>query len=75
MSGLFLGIYVKGLDMGQTSNPSLTWKMKIFKMTDDDEIDGLSLVLGITGTKDDTISTTSFQNRDTLRRCSLFSLC
>ena len=34
LSGLFLGIYVKGLDLEKTSNPSLTWKMKVFKMND-----------------------------------------
>ena len=28
---------MEGLDLGQTSNPSLAWKMDVLKINDDDE--------------------------------------
>ena len=28
---------MEGLDLGQTSNPSLAWKMDVFKINDDDD--------------------------------------
>ena len=31
---------MKGLDLGQTSNPSLAWKMDVFKINDDDDDEG-----------------------------------
>ena len=30
---------MEGLDLGQTSNPSLAWKSDVFKMNDDDDAD------------------------------------
>ena len=29
---------MEGLDLGQTSNPSLAWKMDVLKINDDDDI-------------------------------------
>ena len=28
---------MEGLDLGQTSNPSLAWKRDVFKLNDDDD--------------------------------------
>ena len=28
---------MEGLDLGQTSNPSLAWKMDVLKINDDDD--------------------------------------
>ena len=36
---------MEGLDLGQTSNPSLAWKRDVFKINDDD--DDFSLRTGI----------------------------
>ena len=30
---------MEGLDLGQTSNPSLAWKRDVFKINDDDDDD------------------------------------
>ena len=30
---------MEGLDLGQTSNPSLAWKMNVLKINDDDDDD------------------------------------
>ena len=30
---------MEGLDLGQTSNPSLAWKMDVLKINDDDDDD------------------------------------
>ena len=30
---------MEGLDLGQTSNPSLEWKRDVFKINDDDDDD------------------------------------
>ena len=30
---------MEGLDLGQTSNPSLVWKRDVFKLNDDDDDD------------------------------------
>ena len=30
---------MEGLDLGQMSNPSLAWKMDVFKINDDDDDD------------------------------------
>ena len=30
---------MEGLDLGQTSNPSLAWKSDVFKINDDDDDD------------------------------------
>ena len=35
---------MEGLDLGQTSNPSLAWKMDVLKINDDDD-DGVRELL------------------------------
>ena len=34
---------MEGLDLGQTSNPSLAWKMDVLKINDDDDDDALMM--------------------------------
>ena len=36
---------MEGLDLGQTSNPSLAWKMDVLKINDDDDDDDNILLL------------------------------
>ena len=36
---------MEGLDLGQTSNPSLAWKMDVLKINDDDDDDDLHLFI------------------------------
>ena len=35
---------MEGLDLGQTSNPSLAWKMDVLKINDDDDDDCIGSV-------------------------------
>ena len=38
---------MEGLDLGQTSNPSLAWKKDVFKINDDDDDDDDECLLGL----------------------------